>query len=142
MTKMKPEPRKRPVFSHRKCSAEFAAVLVHSNSTDVICEYCGRLHFSRADRRNLEEGRFDELCQAQKCDRDGFIGHNTGVRWGHWDGKQVVVNCPCGFAAHLEGMIWDLGIRITFYLKRRSERELAEARAKASSIAADVVGLE
>lgn len=114
-------------FGGGECSEEFALAFITFGSIATDCEACGRVHYNDTESQLFEEGEYEELLQKHEQDPERYIPHDGCARWGYIFGKQVVYDCPCGYAAYIEELIWPGRFWIMSYLKSRAEEEAKQA---------------
>lgn len=84
------------------------------------CEWCGREFFE--DNRHAgdwDEGELEKLRERAAID-DKIVAMDT-VSFGHIDGKQFVMGCPC-LASNIgkyEGFVWNHRKQIAEYIQKR-----------------------
>ena len=63
----------------------------------ILCEMCGRTHFSTVNPDFWEDGELDELIENCKNHPDKFFQEDNYdcISCGFVDGKQAVDNCSC-----------------------------------------------
>ena len=113
----KPKPLKPP-------SKEFIDAIRHAGSLVITCEFCDRTYFCTWGNGDYEEGELEELRKQAEKDPDKYIEihDDDATSWGHIDGKQFVINCPCNSARKYEDWILDHRWVIAEYFKNRAKR--------------------
>ncbi len=125
------EKRTRPLkdFGGKECSEEFAIAFISGSSIAADCTACGRTHFFDNSKEGWDEGEYEDLVRKNQKDPDRYQAHSDNVIcYGYLFGKQVVYNCPCGFAAWVEESIWRNRNWISKYLVARAQLEAEKAQ--------------
>jgi len=112
-----------------KPSEEFKLAIGHVSSIEILCELCGRGHFS-ADENSFEEGEFEKLLKKHEENPDKYIFHSDedSVIYGYINGKQAVVDCPCNELSKYETFFWNHRYIIEEYFTARANKELEDAK--------------
>lgn len=131
-------------FDSGECSDEFRNAFAHSSSISVDCTACGRTHFYVGEDADWDssEGEHASLLRRAKMSPDRYIAHDDdSIRWADIFGRQVVMDCPCGFAAFIEKRFWEERFDLMSYFKARATNEkeatdhmVAEAQAAEAAV--------
>lgn len=125
----KETPAKVKNFGGKKCSEEFYVSFVNTGSVAISCEACGRTHFYDGYRSGgYDEDELESFRRKQEDDPERYVSRDTdSIGWGCLFGQQVVAECPCGYAAHVESILWDMRDVIMGYFLRRAKKEKNDA---------------
>jgi hypothetical protein len=96
---------KLPIFSRELCSEEFYTVFSGgSTSISVTCQACGREHFSSDG--DHEKGELEKLLKKSEENPDAYVhAADDYISYFHFNGKQIVFDCPCNYARVIENML-------------------------------------
>ncbi len=112
----------------KESSEEFALAFISAGSIWVECEFCQRVHFADdPSAGDFEEGELEALRASAEEKPDEFCGHDGSAYWSIWEGKALVLGCPCGADVKLEREVWDARDWITNYLVARATVEADDA---------------
>ena len=115
-------------FGGKRCSEQFSKAFVGTSRRCILCEACGRVHYSEYKNAYTEPGEYKDLVKCHKAEPERYIPHlEEGIYWGYILGQQVVDDCPCGYPAFIEEKIWNDRFVIMPYFKSRAEREAKNA---------------
>lgn len=116
------------VFSNAECSEEFMRAFHGDSSIALDCGACGREHFEDAhDAGDWDDGEFEELQRKHEADPDRCVAHDDRVLEAHFLGTQFVIDCPCGFAAHAEQLLWAYAHPVMQYIAAHAKANKSEA---------------
>lgn len=119
-------------------SFDIEDVVRHAGSIHISCELCDRVHFASASPGFFDKGELEELLEKKKAAPDKYI-EDTGsdyISYGHIDGKQAVIGCPCNGLTRYEEFIFQNRHMIVDYLNRRTKARLDKAQSEAGKVAA------
>jgi hypothetical protein len=89
----------------------------------VMCQLCGRTHFSSMGGYDWEEGELERLLEGEKKEPDKYVDHGSDTVWFDYiEGKQAVLYCPCAGLKRAEHFIVSNRELITTFLQLRHER--------------------
>lgn len=113
-----------------KVSDNFWDCIIDSGSIVIECEICHRTHFVSEDCEYYEEGEFEELFEKRSKEPDKYVLHNNidSIRWGIFNGLQVVDGCCEEQIAKYEKFIIDHRFMIVSYLNKRAKSLREEAK--------------
>lgn len=112
----------------KEVSKWFEEAFVHSGSIVIDCDLCGRTHFEDDERAgDWSPGELAKLRKNQNANPDMFIGHGHSPRWGSINGKNAVVDCPCGKLKEWENFIWGHRHLIAKYVANRAKATAEDA---------------
>lgn len=131
---MSEKPNELRQFSDDECPDDFYDVLVQGGSLVIECTPCGRVHF--ASEGDYDQGEYEGLRLQALENPEQYIERDDFTSWGHAFGKQVVADCPCGYAAHIAEVAWSNRTWLLPYFDKRSKRELAEAQGTRDEVTA------
>lgn len=126
-------------------SEEFKRAVGTEGSIVIDCELCGRTHFAtHATEGYFDDGELAGLLKKQESDPIRFMSWDfSSVSYGHINGKQAVVDCPCNILANYERFIWQhrdlIAAFITAKAKNRSIEAEKDLRTSAAIVAAVLV---
>ena len=105
-------------------SKEFTDAIRHAGSLVITCEFCGRTYFCTWGHGDYEKGELEELKKQAEEEPDKYIEvfDDDAASWGHIDGKQFVIGCPCNGARKYEDWILSHRYIIAEYFKYRAQR--------------------
>jgi len=90
-----------------KASEMFWDSFIDGGSIVADCA-CGRVHFSRCETNDWENGELEELLKNEEKSPDKYIGTNDdSVAVAMISGVGFCYNCPCNGAARYENFIFD-----------------------------------
>lgn len=112
-----------------KPSEYFANAIVRAGSVAIDCELCGRTHFATSREYYYDEGELEELRAKAKEEPDKYLewADRDSIGWGHINGQQAVIDCPCNKLKDCEDWIWSHRYLIKDYLLARTEAEAKAA---------------
>jgi len=115
-------------------SAEFLSAFTCCGTSVATCGFCGRVRFAV---RDLDDEDYADLIDKANHEPDRYIQdpENDSIAVGELAGSILVWGCPCNAARRYEDFIWRHRLAIIDYLKRRSQKDLAQAAAEAAQIA-------
>lgn len=119
------------VFYEEHPSEEFLRSLeetFHAGTVSISCELCGRTTFNSDDRGCFDPGELNELLEQAKKYPEWFVDVDYTVTWGHVDGKQIVIGCPCNGLKKHEDWILDHKYIILRYLAKMVCKNFNEAK--------------
>jgi len=127
--------KKPPVFYKNPPSEEFMLALedtFHSGTVMADCDLCGRTTYHHKEYEWAFEGDDDEdekafLENAEKYP-EWYVCVDYSIPFGTFDGKQVVIGCPCNGLRKYENLFWRHSYTILKYLKNRTEKDLKDAQ--------------
>lgn len=119
--------KKYPVFCQEEASRLFFEAFVVLGTCIADCQACGRGHISSESGIDWEENERENFFAKQKDDPDGFINHDDSVHLFNWEGKQIIVECPCNYAGFLENWLWFRRNSIMGYFTARARVEKTTA---------------
>lgn len=101
-----------------------------AGSISITCELCKREHFASGSPGYFEEGELEKLQAKAEKDPDKYVEDHSSddVPWGHIDGKQAVIGCPCNGLRRYEDFIWHNRDVIARYLVNRAKENLEDAQ--------------
>jgi hypothetical protein len=106
---------------------EFDEAFQAGGGTAFHCA-CGRYHVSFEDEDEGED-EFAGFLAKQEKEPDKYIFHNDEGIGVLNLGSIVVYGCPCGTDVRYENWIWSMRRQLSEYLRERTKREFAEAKA-------------
>jgi hypothetical protein len=114
------------IFHEEKPSELLENLIMHSGSCVIDCEHCGRTHYDGSGEY-MDEGELEDLQQKHRANLEGYCSRDGQPRWGHLDGKQAVIGCPCNIIAVYEDLFWSHRDLICRYITDRAEQEHEDA---------------
>ena len=117
-------------------SEEFELAFRDAGSGSIECGFCGRMHFvSDSSEFDWEEGEYEKLEAGERKNPDRYISHvESSVEWGHLDGKQYVLGCPCNVASRYERFIVSHRRSIVSFLKARAKKLSRESQSESALV--------
>ncbi|MBP6912922.1 MAG: hypothetical protein KBB86_03230 [Candidatus Pacebacteria bacterium] len=119
------------IFSKDLCSGDFyESFRSAGTSTSVVCEACGRHHFTENNSLKVEgeDDAYKTLIEGSQKSPDSYIAHEgDNVSYTKLMGMDVVFECPCNFARAVEDFIKQNKSRIFSYLKKEIEENFKKA---------------
>lgn len=106
------------------------AIINSGTSCDILCEWCGRIHFSSWEPWCYDNKKeLEDLQLKAKEEPDKYIEWaSETIHWGNFDGKQIVFGCLCNNKLdRFEEWIWKHKYIISDYFKERTKLELERA---------------
>jgi hypothetical protein len=104
-----------------QCSDLFVEVFnSHCGGIVRTCA-CGITTFNFMDRRDFDEGEFEELESKQKSDPEHYraVDHSVGTM--EIGGQEIVIGCACDKARQYEAFITGHASRLAEYLRRYAD---------------------
>jgi hypothetical protein len=118
-------------------SPEMEDAVCRAGSIHILCELCGRTHFASATPGYFDEGELEDLLTKKQAEPDKCLEDSgaDSILYGHIDGKQAVLGCPCNGLSKYEDFIWRNRDVILSYLERRTKARLQKATQEAELVA-------
>ena len=124
--------KKKESFKKTPPSDEFLnAISTHTSSITGECDFCGRFYYSFNDGSyDYEYGEFEKYAQLAKENPDKYIMVDGSVCDTFIDGRTYIWGCECNEVRRYEEWVWSHREILMDYLRRRTEKELKEAKAE------------
>lgn len=98
-----------PIYSDTEPGDEIVKVFGDQATVDISCEMCGRYHYSDdwdCDNESIDPEEQEKEWALNPDKNVHHSGCNT-IHYGHHQGKQVVIGCPCNYLTTIEEQWWE-----------------------------------
>lgn len=98
---------------------------------------CGRTHFATHSPGEYDEGELEKIQEKARENPDNYWENSMddSIAIAYLDGITLCYGCPCGRSKRYENFMWGNRALILKYIKKRADKELADATSTREALA-------